>query len=64
MIPVLEKLEKGIRSMFDWFSETFLKANANICHLIASSLVPVDIQISVIRLTSESRVKRLGIYID
>ena len=50
--------------MFDWFSENFLKANADKCHLIASSKVPVDIQISDIKVTSESRVKLLGIHLD
>ena len=64
MIHILEKLEKGIQSMFDWFSENFLKANAGKCHLIASSKVPVHIQISDIKVTSESRVKLLGIHID
>ena len=64
MIPIFEKLEKGIQSMFDWFSEKFLKANADKCHLIASSKVPVDIQISDIKVTSESRVKLLGIHKD
>ena len=64
MIHILEKLEKGIQSMFDWFSENFLKANADKCHLIASSKVPVNIQISDIKVTSESRVKLLGIHID
>ena len=61
MIHVLEKLEKG---MFDWFLENLLKANADKCHLIGSSKVPVDIQISNIKVTSESRVKLLGIHID
>ena len=64
MIPILEKFEKGIQSMSDWFSENFVKANADKCHLIASSKVPVDIQISDIKVTSESRVKLLGIHID
>ena len=50
--------------MFDWFSENFLKAIADKCHLIASSKVPVDIQISDIKVTSESTVKLLGIHID
>ena len=27
MIPISEKLKKGIQSMFDWFSENLLKAN-------------------------------------
>ena len=63
MIPILEKLKKGIQSMFDWFPENFLKANADKCHLITSSKVPVDIQISNIKVNSESRVKLLGIHI-
>ena len=64
MVAILEKLEKGIQSMFDWFSEDFLKANADKCHLIASSKVPADIQISDIKVTSQSRDKLLGIHID
>ena len=61
MIPILEKLEKSIQSLFDWFSGNFLKAK---WHLIASSKVPVDIQISDITVTSESRVQILGIPVD
>ena len=43
MILILEQLEKVIQSMFDWFSESILKANADKSHLIASSKIPVDI---------------------
>ena len=50
--------------MFDWFSENILKASAYKYHLITSSKVPVDIQISDIKVTRESRVKILGIYKD
>ena len=50
--------------MFVWFSETFSKAYADKCHLIASSKVPVDIHISDIGVTSETRGNLLGIYID
>ena len=49
--------------MFDWFSENLLRANADKCHLIAYK-VPVDIQISDIKVTSEFRVKFLVIHID
>ena len=41
--------------MFGWFSENFLKANADKCHLITSCKVSVDIQISDIKVTTESR---------
>ena len=64
MIPILEKFEKAIQNMFDWFSENILKSNFDKCHLIASSKVQVGIQISDIKVTSESRVKLLGIHID
>ena len=64
MIHILQKVEKGIQSMLDWFSENFLKANADKCPLIAGSKVPIDFQISDIKVTSESRVKLLGIHID
>ena len=43
------KLEKRIQSMFDWFSENFLKANADKCHLIASSKVPVHIRFPILK---------------
>ena len=46
------------------FSENFLKANADKCHLIVSSKVPVDVLISDIKVTSESKAKLLGIYVD
>ena len=42
MIHILKKLEKGIQSMLDWFSENFLKANVDKFHLIASSKIPVE----------------------
>ena len=50
--------------MFDWFSENFLKANAGKCHLIAGSKLLVDIQITNIKVTNESRLKLLGIHVD
>ena len=64
MFPILKKLEKSIKSMFVWFSKSFLKANAEKCHLIASSKILVGTQISTIKATSESRVKLFGIYKD
>ena len=64
MITILEKLEKGIQNMFDWFSENFLKTNADKYHLIVSSKVPVDTQMCNIKVTNESRVILLDIDID
>ena len=64
MIRILEKFEKAIQNMLDWFSDNILKSNVDKCHLIASSKVQVDIQISDTKVTGESRVKLLGIHID
>ena len=54
----------SIHSMFDWSSENFLKDDSRKCHLIAGSRVLVNVQISDVKVTSESRIKLLGIYID
>ena len=64
MINILEKLEKVIQSVFDWFWENLLKSNTDKCHLVASSKVLVGIQISNIKVTNESRVNLLGIHIN
>ena len=64
MIPILEKFVKGIQCIFDCFSKTFLKTNADKCHMIGSYKVPVDIQIPDIEVNSLSRVKLFVIYID
>ena len=46
------------------FQKNLLKANADKCHLIGSLKVLIDIQTSNIKVTSESKVKLLGIHID
>ena len=53
-----------IHVMKTCFSENSLKANAGKCHLIVSSKIPGDIHISNIKVTSESKVKLLGLYVD
>ena len=57
IILILEKHEKGIQNMFDWFSEKNLKVNTDKYHLIASCKVSVSIKISDVKVTSSSRVK-------
>ena len=44
--------------------KTFLKGNADKCHLITSSKTPVEIEASNITIMGEEKVKLLGIYID
>ena len=57
IILILEKREKGIQNMFDWFSEKILTVNTDKYHLIASCKVSVSIKISDVKVTSSSRVK-------
>ena len=64
MISVLGQLKGGIDKIFDWFKKTFLKGNADKCHLITSSKTPVGIEVSSITITSEEKVKLLGIHVD
>ena len=63
MISILGQLKGGIHKMFNWFKKNFLKANAEICHLIISSKAPVGIEVSNITIMSKEKVKLLGIYI-
>ena len=43
---VLDNLQGALEKMFQWFSTNNLVANAKKCHLLTSSITPVDINIS------------------
>lgn len=49
----LEKLQEGGKLLFEWFSNSFLKANADKCHLILKTceLFPINIDRSLIVVT-------------
>ena len=64
MRSVLGQFKGGIDKIFDWFKITFLKGNADKCHLITSSKTSVEIEASNITIMGEEKVKLLGIYID
>ena len=34
---VIKLLEKNIKKLFDWFSDNFLKANPDKCHLLINT---------------------------
>ena len=53
---VLGQLKEGIDKIFDWFKKTFLKGNANKCHLITSSKTPVGIEVANMTIMSEETV--------
>ena len=57
MIFVLGQFRGGIDKIFDWFKKSFLKGNADKCHLITSSKTSVGIEVSNITIMNEEKVK-------
>ena len=64
MKSVLGKHKGGIDKISDWFKKTFIKGNADKCHLSTISKTPVGIEVSNIAIMSEEKVKLLEIYTD
>ena len=64
MISVLRQLKWGIDKILDWFKTNILKENADKCHLITISKIPVGIEVANMTILSEEKVELLGIHID
>ena len=60
----LEKLEEVGKVLFEWFSNNFLKANADICHLILSTDEPFSINIDNEVIKNSNNKKLLGINLN
>ena len=60
----LEKLEEVGKVLFEWFSNNFLKANADKCHLILSTDEPFSINIDNEVIKNSSNKKLLGINLN
>ena len=60
----LEKLEKVGKVLFEWFSNNFLKANADKCHLILSTDEPFSINIDNEVIKNSNNKKLLGINLN
>ena len=60
----LEKLEEVGKVLFEWFSNNFLKANADKCHLILSTDDPFSINIDSEIIKSSNIKKLLGINLN
>ena len=58
---VIKSVEKNINKLLDWFSDNFLKANPNMCHLLISTDENVALQIKNETITNSSNQKLLGI---
>ena len=60
----LEKLEEVGKVLFEWFSNNFLKANAEKCHLILSTDEPFSINIDNEVIKNSNNKKLLGINLN
>ena len=58
---VIESLEKNIDKLFHWFSDNFLKANPDKCHLLINTDENVALKIKNEAITNSSNEKLLGI---
>ena len=61
---VLDNLQGALEKMFQWFSTKNLVPNAKKCHLLTSSITPVDINISNTEILNKERVKLLGVNLE
>ena len=60
---VLENLQEALEQL-QWFSANHLVANAGKCHLLTSSKITNNIAISNTNVSSEQKVKLLGINLE
>ena len=58
---VIKLLEKNINKFLDWFSDNFLKANPDICHLLINTDENVPLKIKNETITNSSNQKVLRI---
>ena len=58
---VIESLEKNIDKLFHWFSDNFLKANPDKCHLLINTDENIALKIKNETITNSSNEKLLGI---
>ena len=58
---LLTNLQGASEKLCYWFSANHLVANAAICHLLTSSNLPVNIRVTITKITNVERVKLLGV---
>ena len=61
---VLDNLQGALEKMFQWLSTNNLVANAKKCHLLTSSIAPIDINISNTEILNKERVNLLGVNLE
>ena len=61
---MLENIQEALEQLFQWFPANHFVANAGNCHLLTSSKITNDIAISNTNVSSEQKVKLLGINLE
>ena len=61
---VLENLQGALEQLYQWFPPNYLVANAGKCHLLTSFKITNNIAISNTNVSSEQKVKLLGINLE
>ena len=61
---VLENLQGALEQLFQWFTPNHLVANAEKCHLLTSFKITNNIAISNTNVSSEQKVRLLGINLE
>ena len=61
---VINKLEESTNSLFQWFRNNYMKANADKCHLLLIGNYEVSVNINDFEIESSKKEKLLGISIE
>ena len=61
---VIESLERASVSLFRWFENSFLKCNADKCHLFVSTSQEVSLNLNIFKRKSSDCEKLLGVKFD
>ena len=61
---LIKKLEESTSSLFQWFRNNHMKANADKCHLLVTGNYEVSANINEFEIESSKKEKLLGISID
>ena len=61
---IIQKLENAAKTLFQWFSDNQMKANADKCHFLSNSNSEVSLTIETQKVKSSKFEKLLGIKLD
>ena len=61
---VIQKLEKAVKTLFQWLSDNRMKANPHKCHFLCNSNSEVSLTIETRKIKNSKFEKLLGIKLD